>query len=63
MKIADETVNVALSGCLMNDVLVVVIPKTSTELLVVHFWFVLTDSPSSCDLRILGKLTLLQIHL
>lgn len=46
LQVADETVDVPLPGCLVDDVLVVVIAQTSAQLLVVHLWFVLADAPS-----------------
>jgi hypothetical protein len=52
LEITNETVNVALSGCFMDDVFVVVVAKTSAEFFIVHFWFIFTDTPSSCDLEI-----------
>jgi hypothetical protein len=51
LKITNKTVHVALSGGFMNDVLVVVVTETAAEFFVVHFWFVLADAPSSCNLR------------
>ena len=34
----------------MNDVLIVIVPEAATQLFVIHFWFVLPDTPSPCDL-------------
>ena len=45
MEITDKSVDVSLAGGFVNDVLVVVIPQTTGEFLVVHLWFVLPGSP------------------
>lgn len=50
LKITNEAVDISLSGGFMNDVFVVVVTKTATELFVVHFRFILTDSPPTSDL-------------
>ena len=47
LKVADESVDVSLAGSFVDDVLVVVIPQTTAQLLVVHLWFVLPLAPAS----------------
>lgn len=44
-EIANKFVHVSFAGCLMYDVLVVIIPKTTAQLFVVHFWLVLAHAP------------------
>ena len=46
MEITDKSVDVSLAGSFVNDVLVVVIPQTSRQLLIIHFWFIFPGSPS-----------------
>lgn len=50
LKITNETVNVSLSSGLVDDVLVVVVTQAAAKLLVIHFWFVFANAPSSCNL-------------
>ena len=38
-------------GSFMNDVLVIIISQTPRQLFVIHFWFVLSHSPSPCNLN------------
>ena len=45
-----ELVHVSLATSLLDDVLVVVIPQSTGQLLVVHLWLILPESPSSCNL-------------
>jgi len=52
--LADEPVNVALARCLVDDILVVVISNTSTQLFVVHLGFVLPLAPSARHLVRIG---------
>ena len=35
-----------LAGCFMNDILVVVVSQSSRQLLIVHLWFVLPQTPA-----------------
>lgn len=51
LQVADEAVNVAFAGCLPNDVLVVVIAKTTTEFLIVHLGFVFPPAPQQSHLH------------
>ena len=46
VEIADKSVDVSLAGSLVNDVLVVVIPQTTREFLVVHLWFIFPLTPA-----------------
>ena len=50
VHVADEAIDVALAGRLVDDVLVVVIPDTATQFLVVHLRLVLPLAPASSDL-------------
>ena len=52
LHVAHEPVHVPLSPSLLDDVLVVVISQTTRQLLIIHFWLVLSKSPSSRDLHI-----------
>ena len=45
MEIADKSVDVSLAGSFVDDVLVVVIPQTTGEFLIVHLWLILPGSP------------------
>lgn len=47
LEVADEPVDIAFSGRFVDDILVVIVPETSAELLVVHFWLILPVTPSS----------------
>ena len=51
LEIADKSVDIAFAGRFVDDVLVVVVAKSTRKLLVVHLWFVLPDAPSSGNLR------------
>lgn len=55
-EIADESIDVALARDLVDDVLVVVVPQTAAQLLVVHLGFVLPCSPPSSDLLRIDEL-------
>ena len=51
LQITDEPVYVALSGSLVDDIFVVVVPETSTQLLIVHLWLVFAAAPPPRDLE------------
>lgn len=46
-EIANKFVHISFASRLMYDVLVVIIPKTTAQLFVVHFWLVLAHAPSA----------------
>ena len=50
LEVADEPVDVALAGRLVDDVLVVVVAQAAAKLLVVHLGFVFPHAPSSSHL-------------
>ena len=50
VEITDKSVDVSLAGSFVNDVLVVVIPQTTGEFLIVHLWFIFPRSPPPGDL-------------
>ncbi len=52
LQITSESVDVAFSSRLANDVFVIIIPKPPRQLLVVHFWFVFPQPPSLGHLKI-----------
>ena len=58
LEVADEAVHVALPRHLVDDVLVVVVTQTSTELLVVHLGLVLSGAPPASDLFGVNQLEL-----
>jgi len=45
LQVADETIDVSLAGRFVDDVLVVVVAQSTTQLLVVHLGLVLADAP------------------
>jgi len=53
--VAHEAIDVATSGRLVNDVLIVVVTQTATQLLVVHLGFVLAHAPASRHLVRVAK--------
>lgn len=58
LEVADETVDIPLPGCLVNDVLVVVVAQTPAQLLIVHLRFVLADAPALRHLVRVGQFEL-----
>ena len=52
LHVTHEPVHVPLAPRLLDDILVVVISQTTRQLLIIHFWLVLSKSPSSRDLHI-----------
>lgn len=50
LQVADKSVHVAFAGRLVDDVLVIIIAQTTTQLLVVHLWLVFSPSPASSHL-------------
>lgn len=50
LEVAHEAVDVPLPGHLVDDVLVVIVAKTSAQFLIVHLGLVLARAPSSCHL-------------
>ena len=51
LHVTHESVHVPLAPRLLDDVLVVIISQTTRQLLIIHFWLVLSKSPPSCDLN------------
>lgn len=51
LEITDESIHITLSGGFVNDILVVVVAKATAQFLVVHLWFILTDTPATCNLK------------
>ena len=51
LEITDESVDVSLARCLVDDVLVIIVSETTRQLLVVHLWLVLSQTPSSSNLE------------
>ena len=51
LHVAHKSVHVPLAPRLLDDVLVVIISQTTRQLLIIHFWLVLSKSPPSCDLN------------
>ena len=51
LHVTHEPVHVPLAPRLLDDVLVVVISQTTRQLFIIHFWLVLSKSPSSRDLQ------------
>ena len=51
LHVAHESVHVPLAPCLLDDVLVVIISQTPRQLLIIHFWLVLSKTPPSRDLN------------
>lgn len=51
LQVADETVHVAFSSRLSNDVLVIIVPETAAQLFIVHFGFILPLTPQQRHLR------------
>lgn len=51
LQVADKPVNVAFARCLANDVLVVVVAQTTTQLFVVHLRLVLPPTPKQSHLE------------
>jgi len=47
LEVNNKSVDISLAVCLVDDVLVVVVSETPTQLFVVHFWLVLPDAPPS----------------
>ena len=58
LQLADEAVDVALAGGLVDDVLVVIVSDAARQLLVVHLRLVLAHSPPAGDLVRVGHLEL-----
>ena len=58
LQVADEAVDVALAGRLVDDVFVVVVAETATEFLVVHLGLVLADAPTARHLVRVGEFEL-----
>lgn len=50
LEVANIFVDVAFARGFVYDVLVIVVPEAAAEFLVVHFWFILPDSPSASHL-------------
>jgi len=50
LKVADKPIDISSSGSLVNDVLVVVVAKSATQLFVVHLRLLLTGAPATSDL-------------
>lgn len=46
LHVTDEAVDVAFAGCLVDNVLMVVVAQASAQLLVVHLGFVLALAPA-----------------
>lgn len=51
LQVADEAIDVAFAGSLAYDVLVVVVSKTTTQLLIVHLGLVLPLPPQQGHLE------------
>lgn len=51
LQVADKAVYVAFAGRLADDVLVVVVSQTTTQLFIVHFGFVLPPPPQQGHLE------------
>ena len=51
LEVTDESVDVSLARCLVDDVLVIIVSETSRQLLVVHLWLVLSQTPASGNLE------------
>lgn len=45
LKVANEAVYISLAGCLVDDILVVIVAEAPRELLIVHFGLVLSKTP------------------
>lgn len=58
LQIAHKAVDIALARRLVDDVLVVVVAETATELLVVHLRLVLAHAPAPRDLVWVSQLEL-----
>lgn len=51
-QVTHKAVDVALAGRLVDDVFVVVVAQTATQLLVVHLGLVFPLAPSACHLQV-----------
>ena len=58
LEVAHEAIDVPLPWYLVDDVLIVVVAKTSAQFLVIHLGLVLARAPSSCHLFGVNKLEL-----
>ena len=52
LEVADEPIDVTFPRRFGDDVFVVIVSKSSRKFFVIHFWFILTFSPSTGDLQI-----------
>jgi hypothetical protein len=50
LQVTHKTVHIAFACCLVDYVLVVIVSQSTTQFLIVHFGFVLADSPTACHL-------------
>ena len=50
LEVTDESVDVSLARCLVDNVLVIIVSETARQLLVVHLWLVLSQPPASSNL-------------
>ena len=50
LKITYKSINISLSSSFMNNIFIIIVTKTTTQLLIIHFWFIFTNAPSSCHL-------------
>ena len=51
LEVTDESVDISLARCLVDDVLVIIVSETPRQLLIVHLWLVLSQTPASSNLE------------
>lgn len=58
LQVTHKSVHVAFAWHFMNDVLVIVVPKASAQLLIIHLWLVFAGTPPTGHLFWINKLEL-----